>query len=563
MMENYRSFKHSHNALWCRDSQGRGYTYDEYMELARSFHGFAAPGLIIGGRMVNIGLQRLPEGSLFDAISETAHCLPDAIQLLTPCTTGNGWLKVIGLGRFALILYDKFEGQGIRVFLDPPRLDAWPDIKNWFYKIKSKSEQDIELLRKRIEEAGSSIFSSREVQIRPQLLKRRDSGKTINCPLCGEAFPVRHGSICRGCRGEAPYFPPVDMGPEERSGTPRMISIPAEVAGGRKVLHDMTQIIPGRIKGPAFKRGQTIRAGDICRLHQMGRMRLYVDDPSLSTEDWVHEDSAAASFARVMAGDGVSYGEPPKEGKITFKASHDGLLVVDRCRLEAFNLASSVMCATRQSYSVVSRGRELGATRAIPLYLSRKSMQTALTALGDGPLLQVLPLRSARVGILVTGTEIFQGLVKDGFDPIIRAKVKKLGCRVTSSMIVPDSREAIRDAVLALLEAGIDLLVTTAGLSVDPDDVTRQGLVDAGAMDVIYGAPILPGAMTLLARIGPVKVIGVPACALYFKTTGGDRLLPRGRAGGERTRRDLALMGHGSFCLGCKVCRFPKCPFGR
>ncbi|MDD5643396.1 MAG: trehalose-binding protein, partial [Syntrophales bacterium] len=100
--------------------------------------------------------------------------------------------------------------------------------------------------------------------------------------------------------------------------------------------------------------------------------------------------------------------------------------------------------------------------------------------------------------------------------------------------------------------------------SVDPDDVTRQGLVDAGATDMLYGAPIIPGAMTLLARIGPVQVMGVPACALYFKTTSLDLLLPRLLAGLDITRRDLARMGHGAFCRNCKTCTFPqKCPFGK
>ena len=128
------------------------------------------------------------------------------IAFPTPCTTGNGWLRVVRLGRFALIFYDKSTGQGVRVFLNPRKLDTWPDIKDWFYKLKHKSEQDTPLLRERIREAGSSIFSTQEIQVRPQSLKRRNSGKTINCPICGEAFPAGHGTICRGCRGEAPYF---------------------------------------------------------------------------------------------------------------------------------------------------------------------------------------------------------------------------------------------------------------------------------------------------------------------------------------------------------------------
>ena len=283
----------------------------------------------------------------------------------------------------------------------------------------------------------------------------------------------------------------------------------------------------------------------------------------MSGEDWIHEDRAAESFAELMAGPGIVYQKPPQEGKITFIASRDGLLVIDRERLEAFNMVPDVICSTRQSFSVVSKGHQIGGTRAIPLYLCKDYRQKALTILGNRPLLQVLPLKPAKIGILVTGTEIVQGLIKDKFETIIRAKVKKLGCCVICTLIVPDERKAIADGIMTLINKGVDLIVTTAGLSVDPDDVTRQGLMDAGVENILYGAPILPGAMSLLAGRGQVQVIGVPACALYYKTTAFDLLLPRLLAGLEITRRDLAGMGHGAFCLGYKVCKYPRCPFGR
>ena len=193
---------------------------------------------------------------------------------------------------------------------------------------------------------------------------------------------------------------------------------------------------------------------------------------------------------------------------------------------------------------------------------AQASFLRAITVLRNGPLFRVLPMRKARVGILVTGSEVFQGLVKDRFIPIIGAKVESLNSQVVKAIIAPDDRKAISDGIRELLGCGTDLLVTTAGLSVDPDDITRQGLLDAGATDLLYGVPVLPGAMTLLARIGSVQVMGVPACALYFKITAFDLLLPRLLAGLEVSRRDLAKLGHGSFCLECKSCTFPKCPFG-
>ena len=189
----------------------------------------------------------------------------------------------------------------------------------------------------------------------------------------------------------------------------------------------------------------------------------------------------------------------------------------------------------------------LGGTRAIPLFLPRADFHKALAILGDGPLFRVLPLRPPRVGILVTGTEVFMGLVEDKFVPIITTKVEKFGGQVLKSLIVPDDRRAIGEGVQDLLNCGIDLLVTTAGLSVDPDDVTRQGLVDAGATDMLYGAPILPGAMTLLAHIGPVQVMGVPACALYFKTTSFDLLLPRLLAGLDHHPAGSGALGQRRF----------------
>jgi len=537
------------------------YSFDEYVDLAKSFHGYAAPGLIMGGFMVDLALSRLPEGILFDAVSETVQCLPDAVQLLTPCTVGNGWLKVFNLGRFALTLYDKYKGDGVRVYLDPAQLEDWSEIKTWLFKLRPKKEQDSERLRVQLREAGRTLYGVQSVKIQPHLLKKRGKGSITRCVLCGEAYPQRDGPVCRGCRGEGPYVihPSGDLCGQPAPG---IRAVAAENAVGHTVFHDMTLIEPGVSKGPAFQRGQRITAGDVCRLQQMGRQTVYVEEMNEIPPDWVHEDVAAVAFAKAMAGEGVGFEEPPREGRINLKADRDGLLVVDVERLETFNMVPGVMCASRKTCTLATQGRNVAATRAIPLLLPRGDFERAMTVLREAPLFKVLPMRQASVGILVTGTEVFQGLVEDRFVPIIRAKVERYGCEVVKSIITPDNRQAIRRGIEVLLDAGADLLVTTAGLSVDPDDLTRQGLMDAGATEVLYGTPILPGAMILLARIGSAQVMGVPACALYFKTTGFDLLLPRVLAGTRISRRDLARMGHGSFCLGCKTCTFPKCPFG-
>ncbi len=512
--------------------------------------------------MVDLALSRMQGGVLFEAISETRNCLPDAIQLLTPCTVGNGWLKIINLGRFAMSLYDKHSGKGVRVFADAQKIRAWPEVEAWLFKLKTKKEQDSRLLLEQIRQAGPQLYGIETVTVQPQFLGKRHRGGIGRCNLCGEPYPVDDGAICRACAGETPYLA---AGTEHFEGLfegPALDAVPLPDAVGKTALHDMTMIVPGKSKGAAFVRGQQFTAGDLCRLQLMGRRRIFVEEQKPSGEEWIHENEAAMAFAGAMAGEGVRFIEPPKEGKIDFVADRSGLFVIDEECLEEFNMIPGVMCASRRSYTPVSSGRSLAGTRAIPLYLPRASFLRAITVLRHGPLFRVLPMRKARVGILVTGSEVFQGLVKERFIPIIGAKVESLNCQVVKAIIAPDDRKAISDGVRELLGCGADLLVTTAGLSVDPDDVTRQGLLDAGATDLLHGAPVLPGAMTLLARVGSVQVMGVPACSLYFKITCFDLLFPRLLAGLELSRRDLAKLGHGSFCLECKSCTFPKCPFG-
>lgn len=182
------------------------YTYEEYSRIVTEFHGSAAPGLMIGGYMVDLALKNLPEGEFFDAICETPVCLPDAIQLLTPCTFGNGWMTVLDFGKFAITLYDKSSGNGVRVYLDMEKLKNFSEVNSWFLKLKTKKEQDYDLLMSQIKDAGHSMLSLQKVKVNPESIARKKSGPSAICPLCGESYPAKHGDKCRGCAGESPYL---------------------------------------------------------------------------------------------------------------------------------------------------------------------------------------------------------------------------------------------------------------------------------------------------------------------------------------------------------------------
>ena len=539
------------------------YSADEYIELIRAFHGFPAPGLIIGGFMVQAARRRITADVLFNAVCETSRCLPDVIQLLTPCTVGNGWLRIYSLDIYALSLYDKETGRGVRVSVDPKKLANYPETEAWFLKKKPKKEQDSQKLRQEMIAAGEDPLSVTSVIVDPRHLVRRKKGDMVVCPLCGDVYPAADGAVCRGCRGESPYLAaPSTSVPAAKDEGPELLSVPVVDAVGKKIVHDMTRIVPDVSKGPAFVRDQVISSGDVCRLQSMGRRTVYVSGGKDPGPEWVHEDEAAEAFARGMAGDGTETGGPPSEGKVNIRARQKGLFIADVDRLEAFNLVPNVMAASRRSFGVVREGSTVAGTRAIPLYLAREHFERALSVLESGPIFSVLPLRRARVGVLVTGTEIVQGLIEDRFEPVVRTKVVEYGSDVAAVRIVPDEREAVAEGVGEMIREGCDLIITTAGLSVDPDDVTRKGLQDAGLTDDMYGIPVLPGAMSLVGMIGDVEVLGVPACALFYKTTAFDLLLPRVLAGLRITRADLAGLSHGGLCHNCKFCTYPKCSFG-
>jgi formylmethanofuran dehydrogenase subunit E len=556
------------------------YTFEEFKARAAAFHGYPAPGLLLGGYMVAMAKRALPPETLFEAVVETKKCLPDAVQLLTLCSTGNNWMKVVNLGKYAVSLFDKHSGDGFRVHVDVGKLGAFPEIQAWLLKEKAKMDQDTEQLFREIESAGDSICVMAPVRIRASFLGHAPMGGIGVCPQCGEAYPLDDGVLCRGCQGEAPYV--VSAGAAGLMlSHPRIV--PVAEAVGEKALHDMTEIIPGVSKGAVFSAGQTLLAGDVCRLQQMGRFYVAVEDAHAAKAAGIHENEGVQAFALRMTGENAAFSLPPKEGKINIRSTIRGLLCVDAKRLEAFNMLPDVMCASRQDGTVLEEGAEFAGTRVIPLYLHEDTFAAALRVL-DRPLFSVAPLRSAKAGILVTGTEVFKGLIKDQFEPIIAAKLLNYGCSVVKAEIVPDDKAHIARALEDIRSAGADLLVTTGGLSVDPDDVTRAALIDAGLVDLLYGAPVLPGTMSLIgciagkersplpeargqARIirqpgeGEMQVIGVPACALYFKVTLFDILLPRLLAGRRISRAELAALGEGGFCANCKLCTWPKCFF--
>ena len=336
--------------------------------------------------------------------------------------------------------------------------------------------------------------------------------------------------------------------------------IRTEDAAGQVLCHDITQIIPGEFKGARFKKGHIIQPEDIPVLLSIGKENLYVWEKKPGI---LHEDEAAALLYKAAAGKNI-HGTEPKEGKIELIADCDGLLKIHRKALLAVNSLPQMMIATIHGDLPVKKGQKLAGTRIIPLVIEQEKMDAMQAAAGPEPILNVLPFRAKKFAVIPTGSEVFKGRIEDKFTPILQNKLAEYGCEMTFRKVCDDDPAGITAAILEAKAAGCELIFTTGGMSVDPDDRTPLAIRNTVAEIVTYGAPVLPGAMFLLGYFDDgTPVMGLPGCVMYAGATVFDLVLPKVAADVPVTRADIAAMGEGGLCLGCKPCRYPVCPFGK
>ncbi len=339
-----------------------------------------------------------------------------------------------------------------------------------------------------------------------------------------------------------------------------MKSIPVEQAEGTVLCHDITEIVPGKIKGAVFRKGHIVKKEDIPKLLDIGKKHIYIWEVN---DNVLHETDAAIRIAKAVAGQGIDLTEPT-EGKVELKARMNGLLKINVDALEDINDVSEVVVASIHSNQLVRAGKVIAGCRVVPLVIDVEPIRN-VEEIGRlaSPVFEIKPLRSLKVGIVTTGSEIYHGRIQDKFGRIMREKITQLGSTIIRQIIVDDKVEMINEAIQTLIQEGAEMIVTTGGMSVDADDVTPAGIKAAGGRVVIYGAPVLPGSMFMLAYIGNVPVMGLPGCVMYHQTTIFDLITPRILAGEEVSRKDITRLAHGGLCTNCDPCQYPHCPFGK
>lgn len=336
--------------------------------------------------------------------------------------------------------------------------------------------------------------------------------------------------------------------------------IDVRAAVGQVLCHDLTRIVPGQFKGPQFKKGHIVAEEDIPMLLSMGKEQLYVlelDEASL------HENDAADRLIALCQGPYMRRGEV-SEGKLELFAECDGLLRVDAERLLALNLLGELMIATRHTDTAVRAGDKLCGARVIPLVVERALLERAEALAGDRPLLTLTPFRARHAGVVTTGSEVFSGRIEDKFTPVVEAKLREYGIETVAHRVTDDQTAHIAQAIAEVRAQGVDVVLCTGGMSVDPDDRTPAAIRQSGATVVTYGAPVLPGAMLMLGYYPDgVPVLGLPGCVMFARATVFDLLLPHIAAGVPVAREDVARLGCGGLCLGCADCAYPRCGFGK
>ncbi len=338
-----------------------------------------------------------------------------------------------------------------------------------------------------------------------------------------------------------------------------MEKIKVQDAVGMVLCHDITKIVPNEFKGRAFKKGHIIKAEDIPELLKLGKEHIYI----LKLEEGqIHEDEAALRLAKAGAKKGVILTEP-KEGKVNLIAEYDGLLKVKQDLLRKINSIENIMFATAHNNRPVKKGETIAGTRIIPLIINEEPLKYIEELCRKETLVEVKPYKTYKVGVVTTGNEVYYGRIKDGFGSTLTDKLTPYGSKIIGQIIVPDSKEEIKAAVEKLITQGAEIILTTGGMSVDPDDITPSAIKQMGVNIISYGAPVLPGAMFLMGYLDNIPIMGLPGCVMYAKTTIFDLILPRVLGGERITKDDLVGLGHGGLCLECSPCRYPDCSFGK
>ena len=322
--------------------------------------------------------------------------------------------------------------------------------------------------------------------------------------------------------------------------------VPLAQAMGKRLGHDLTAADGSR----PLRKGRILTAEDVELLRSLGRSVVYVAEPG---PDDIEEDAAALRLARAAAGDGLALTEAAV-GRICLRATAAGILRVDTVRVLRINQIDGVAVATLPAHAVVREEQMAATIKIIPFALPEAAVRAAENAAAEGgPLLRLDRLTPRNVSLILSGAGASQGRVRNAFEAPLRTRVEALGSTLQAIDYAPLDEEmgeaTMAEALRRHVAAGATLVLLAGETGVvDRHDLIPRAIERAGGEIGCFGAPVDPGNLLLIGRLGAASILGLPGCARSPQRNVVDLVLPRMVAGERLGREDIAALGHGGLC---------------
>lgn len=325
------------------------------------------------------------------------------------------------------------------------------------------------------------------------------------------------------------------------------MKLKVDEAIGRKLALDVTILTQeGR---EIIRRGTVITRELAVRMKNAGHNVVYVIDETKHSENIILEDKAVLDYAEIVIGRGC-YIANIREGSAYIKAKYNGLLKVNVDYALKVNETEDLTLITRENFSGVLKDELICILHIKPPYIEKNVHEKYINMLKEiSPVIEVKPFIKNRIGLIITGTEVYEGIVEDRVGPIVESKVKYYGGTLVSKRIIPDDVNVIKNTIMEYISnKNIDIVIITGGMSVDPTDLTPKAIAQLRAKILFHGVPIKPNTMTLLATLKGKAILGIPSGIMHYPNRNIlDIILPRLMAGEIWSKREIIVLGVGGL----------------
>ena len=314
-----------------------------------------------------------------------------------------------------------------------------------------------------------------------------------------------------------------------------------EETAGKLLAHNVVDDAGHKV----LRKGTRVGVEELALLRELGYARVWVAE--LSPDD-VLEDEVARRLATAMSGPGVEISSL-STGRANVRAVNSGIFKVDVDTLRLINRVAGLAIATRSNNNVVTHGQIVATVKVVPYAMPRLDVEVAEAAAGEaGGILSIRPFQALSVGIVLTGNQASADRLRRVYGGAIRERVEGMGSHVADEFFTVEDADAIARVIGRLVHRGVDVIVVAGETSiVDVNDITPQGVRAAGGEIQVYGAPVDPGNLLMLAYVDNVPVLGAPGCVRSRSANVIDLVLPRLLAGEHLTKEDIVELGHGGL----------------